>query len=192
MQNIIVAFPKAEGGRKLKSILTQSGCHVPATVISGNQALARANELRYGTVLTVARLSDMTWMDLFANIPEGFSMVILLPESQMEAAEEALTDASSKRVTFVPLPFVVGDLLRAIREADARAEAIRRRDKSRPRTRSPEQEAVIRQAKNLLMETRHMTEAAAHRYLQRRSMESQISLFESAQKVIVMLKKDDF
>lgn len=189
MQNIIVAFPKAEGGRKLKSILAQSGCHVPATVVSGNQALARANELRYGTVLTVARLADMTWVDLLSNIPEGFSMVILLPESQMEAAREALPDASSKRVMFVTLPFVVGDLLQAVRDADARAEAIRRRDKSHPRTRSPEQEAAIRQAKKLLMDTRHMTEAAAHHYLQRRSMESQDSLYECAQKVILMIEK---
>lgn len=189
MQSIIVAFPKAEGGRKLKSILTQSGCHVPATVASGNQALARANELRYGTVLTVARLSDMTWIDLWQNLPDGFSMVVLLPESRMEAARESLPDGGADRVRFLPLPFVVGNLLATIREADGRAEALRQRDKSRPRTRSPEQEAAIREAKQLLMDTRHMTEAAAHHYLQRRSMESQNSLYESAQKVILMLKK---
>ena len=95
MQNIIVAFPKAEGGRKLKNILTQSGWYVPATVVSGNQTLARANELRYGTVLTVSRLPDMTWIDLLQNLPEGFSMVILLPENQMENARTVLPDASS-------------------------------------------------------------------------------------------------
>ena len=189
MQSIIVAFPKPEGGRKLKSILTQSGCHVPATVASGNQALARANELRYGTVVTVARLSDMTWIDLWHNLPDGFSMVVLLPESRMETAKEALPEDASGRVAFLPLPFIVGDLLETVRAADSYAESVRRRNKSRPRTRSPEQEAVIREAKQLLMDVRHMTEAAAHHYLQRRSMESQNSLYESAQKVILMLKK---
>ena len=187
MQNIIVAFPKAEGGRKLKNILTQSGWYVPATVASGNQTLARANELRYGTVLTVSRLPDMTWIDLLQNLPEGFSMVILLPENQMENARVALPDASSKRVMFLPLPFVVGNLLESIREADQRAETIRRKDKTRPRTRSPKEDAAIRQAKQLLMDSRHMTENAAHHYLQRRSMKSQDSLYECAQKVILML-----
>ena len=114
-------------------------------------------------------------------------MVILLPENQMENARVALPDASSKRVMFLPLPFVVGHLLESIREADQRAETIRRKDKTRPRTRSPKEDAAIRQAKQLLMDSRHMTENAAHHYLQRRSMESQDSLYECAQKVILML-----
>lgn len=183
MSNVIVAFPKEESNQKLKSILMQCGYHVSCCCSSGNHVLNRALELRYGIVLTGYRMKDMIWDELRNLLPGGFQVVLLLSEAQAERIGQLPAGTN-----YVTVPFVVGDLLEAVKTASASADTIRYRDKNRPRKRTSQELAEIKEAKELLMEQRHMTEAAAHRYLQRRSMESQVSLTECAQKVIRMLK----
>ena len=49
------------------------------------------------------------------------------------------------------------------------------------------QEAVIKEAKELLMARNHMTEEEAHRYLQRCSMDSGTNVVETAQMVLSLM-----
>lgn len=183
MRNVIVAFPKEETNQKFKSILQQYGYHVLGICSSGNHVLNRAGECQYGIVLTGFRMKDMAWDELREKLPAGFCMILLLPEAKQEAAP-----GNGKHDTIcLTVPFVIRELLQALEAADAETEAVRRRDKSKPKKRTAQEIADIAGAKALLMEQRGMTEAAAHRYLQRRSMESQVSLAECAQKVIRMM-----
>ena len=63
---------------------------------------------------------------------------------------------------------------------------IRKRKKRRaqPKVRDPEEQKVIEEAKRILMEHNHMTEAEAHRYIQKCSMDSGTNMLETAQMVI--------
>lgn len=192
MPNVIVAFPKEESSRKFKSILSQCGYQASVIAKSGSQILNRANELRYGVVLTGYRMGDLLWNELGENLPEGFCMVLLLAENRLEEVRSSeLLQKKDGRTFVLEVPFVIADLLEIMEKASVKTESIRRRDKQKPRKRSPEEIAAINRAKDLLMEKRKMNETAAHHYLQRRSMESQVSMAECAQKVIRMLEETE-
>ena len=53
-----------------------------------------------------------------------------------------------------------------------------------PPKRKEEEQKLIRTAKELLMDVNRMTEAEAHRFLQKRSMDSGMKLAEMAQYII--------
>ena len=53
-----------------------------------------------------------------------------------------------------------------------------------PPQRREEEQQLIRRAKELLMDINRMTEAEAHRFLQKRSMDSGMKLAEMAQYII--------
>lgn len=67
-------------------------------------------------------------------------------------------------------------------------EAVRRKkkQKEKPKVRNAEDEAVIQNAKLLLMERNNMTEEEAHRYLLKRSMDNSVSLVETAQMLLAL------
>ncbi len=54
----------------------------------------------------------------------------------------------------------------------------------RPARRCPEEEALLSQAKGLLMDRRGMTEEQAHRFLQKRSMDGGVKLADTARQVL--------
>ena len=125
----------------------------------------------------------MTWEELSKNLPQGFRMILMIPEARRE-----YIPAESGETLFITIPFVIRELLDALERSGERVDAIRHRDKAQPKKRTLQEMENIKKAKELLIQKREMTEAAAHRYLQRRSMESQISMVECAQKVIRMLE----
>ena len=62
----------------------------------------------------------------------------------------------------------------------------KRKRKLKPRARSDEDKMAISRAKEILMENHGMTEEEAHRYLQKRSMDSGTNLAEMARMVLEM------
>ena len=64
----------------------------------------------------------------------------------------------------------------------------RRRQRLSPRERKPEEMALIKEAKCLLMERNHMSEEEAHRYIQKCSMDSSTSMVETAKMVLTTMQ----
>lgn len=62
----------------------------------------------------------------------------------------------------------------------------RKRKKIRPE-KNPEQQKIIREAKELLMARNHMSEEEAHKYLQKCSMDSGTNLVETAGMVLSIM-----
>ena len=78
-------------------------------------------------------------------------------------------------------PVSKGDLIASVRMLLQVGHRLERFIKPR---RSEEEQAIIRQAKEVLMERHGMTEAQAHRFLQKRSMDSGAKLIQTAQMVL--------
>ena len=64
-----------------------------------------------------------------------------------------------------------------------------RKAKQKPKVRSEEELALLKAAKELLMERNHMTEEEAHRYIQKCSMDSGTGMVETAQMVLTMMRE---
>ena len=60
----------------------------------------------------------------------------------------------------------------------------RRKQKNQPKERKQEEQALIRQAKELLMERNHMSEPESYRYIQKCSMDSGTNMVEMAQMIM--------
>ena len=93
------------------------------------------------------------------------------------------------KIVCLPAPFKMGDLVSTVRMIEqTQAEQRRRMRRQPPPKRREEDQKAIDTAKAILMERNRMTEPEAHKYLQKCSMDSQVSLIEAAQMVISLYK----
>lgn len=180
MTNIIVAFSKLEDGRNIKNILVRNGYQVVAVCTSGAQAIAAADGLNGGLVVSGYRFEDMIYQELKNCLPQEFSLLLIASPSRMG-------DTPQEGVIYLPMPLKVCDLLGTVEMMVQAQTRLRRKQRGRPKERIKEEQALIAHAKALLMERNNMTEAEAHRYIQKCSMDSGTNLVETAQMVISLI-----
>lgn len=182
MTNVIVAFPKAEDAKNIKNILVKNGFRVAAVCTSGAQAISSSDELTRGVVVCGCRLKDMVYSELYDCLPRGVQMLLVASPSQW-------TGRAPEEVVCLGLPLKVHDLISTL-EMMTKSQ-VRRRKKSglQPRERSQEEQAILKQAKELLMDRNHMTESEAHRYIQKCSMDSGTNMVETAQMIMSLINQ---
>lgn len=181
MINIIVALPKPEEAKGIRSILMKNGFSVTAVCTTGAQALSQADELNDGIVICGYKLTDMMYSELHECLPEGIDMLLMVSGSVMN-------DCLDNNIVCLCMPIKVHELIDTV---SMMCQAIRRRRKKakqQPRERNEKETAYIKEAKELLMIRNNMTEEEAHRYIQKCSMDSGTNMVETAQMILAMLK----
>lgn len=180
MTNIIVAFSKPEDGRNIKGILVRNGFQVAAVCMSGSQAIAAAEGLGGGIVVSGCRFEDMQYDELRQCLPRTFDMLLISSPSRW-------TGQAVDHVIRLPMPLKVQDLLSTLEMMVQAQRRFASKPHDRPRKRSMQEQELIARAKGLLMERNNMTESEAHRYIQKCSMDSGTNLVETAQMVISLI-----
>ena len=101
----------------------------------------------------------------------------------MEGAQDRLEWCDTEEICQLPEPVRRGDLLASVR---IQLQLARRRVSKYPGHihRSEEENQLVAQAKALLMDRHGMTEAQAHRFLQKESMDHGYKLAETARIVL--------
>ena len=178
--NVIVAFPKAENGRSIKSILIKHGFRVGKVCATGAQALQCADGLSEGILVCASRLQDMPYTQLREYLPPSFEMLVLAPPNALEG--EAMD-----HVVCLPMPMKVHELVSTMEMMAYSLERRKRRRKAHPPARTQEDQQTIQKAKELLMERNHMAEEEAYRYIQKCSMDTGTGMTETAQMVLSMM-----
>ena len=169
---IIVAFPKPEDSRAIRSLLSRNGFNVVANCTTGASAINRADDIGEGIIITGYKLPDML-----------YSEVILL------ASKSRLMEDNTGVAT-LEMPLKVRDLINSVEMMENQILAKRHKKKGKPGARSPKDQAIINQAKEALMTVQNLTEEQAHRYLQKNAMDSGCTMVEVAKMVSVMLYRD--
>ena len=182
MTNIIVAFSKPEDGKNIKGILMRSGFQVVAVCAPGAQAITAAESVNSGIVVSGYRFEDMLFRDLYQNLPENFEMLLVASQNRVG------DDLDYKHLVYLPMPLKVHDLIATLSMMCEAQIRLKKKLKQRPQPRSEEDRLLITKAKELLMDRNHMTEAEAHRYLQKCSMDSGTGMVETAQMVISLIQ----
>lgn len=177
MANVIVAFSKPEDAKNIKNILIRNGFQVTAVCSSGAQALARAGDLGSGILVCGCRLADMMYDELGECLPPEFQMLLVTSPRRQPAVCGA-------NMMCLSTPLKVHDLVSTLEMMSISQARRRRKRRQEPQKRSEEEQAVLNQAKGILMERNHMTEEEAHRYIQKCSMDSGTNLVETARMVI--------
>ena len=182
MTNIIVVFQKIEDAKSIKNLLVRSGFRVTAVCTSGAQAISYADDFNCGIVICGYKVSDMIYSELHENLPSGFEMLLM-------ASQRLLSDSVGMNIMSLAMPLKVHDLVNTVEMMSAGIERRRKKQKLKPKERNPEEEATIREAKELLMVRNHMTEEEAFRYIQKCSMDSSTNMVETAQMVLTMMQQ---
>lgn len=177
MTNVVVVFPKLEDAKSLRNLLVRNGYQVAAVCTTGAQAVHCADGLVNGVMVSAYKLPDMMYSEVKEYLPSGFDMVLLASRNHLEECGDVVT---------VPMPFAVRDFLNTM---DMVSQSVLRRKKKKqqkPAVRKEGDRNVIDEAKAVLMTRNHLTEAEAHRYIQKCSMESGSNLVETAQMLLTM------
>lgn len=179
MFRIIVGFPKLEDATNIKNVLVRYGYEVSEPCSLGSQVISLANNLDGGIVVCGYRFTDMHYSELNDYLPRGFEMLLVATPQKLEYCQD-------NNIVCLPMPVKTQDLLHTLQMMMYRYHQKKKKEKEKPKIRSLEEQSVIRKAKLVLMERNNMTEAEAHRYLQKCSMDSQTSLVEVSLMVLQM------
>lgn len=181
MVNIIVALPKIEDARGIRSVLIKNGIPVSAVCSTGAQALNHLRDLNDGIVICGYKMKDMVYSELHECLPPGFDMLLM-------ASQAVLNDCLDNDIMCLAMPLKVHNLINTVDLMCQTVMRRRRRAKAKPRERRPEEEAYIKEAKEVLMSRNNMTEEEAYRYIQKCSMDSSTNMVETAQMVLTMMR----
>lgn len=174
MDRIIVAFPSAEAQRRIVKLLEIDGCAPACCCAAGAEAIRAARKLGSAVIVCGFHLRDMTANDLAAALRDTAALLVVSTGANLDFCEgENLFKLSTPthRADF----FASLDLLRRFEAKNFRHPAPPRRE---------EEQRLIRRAKELMMDINRMTEAEAHRFLQKRSMDTGLKLTDTARLIV--------
>lgn len=174
MVSIIVLFPKPSDARNIRNILVRSGIEVTAVCTTGNQVIGRIEDLEDGLIVCGYKYADMMmYHELYTYLPENFEMLVITSRAHQE---EVLNDD----IVCLPMPIKIYSLVDHVQSILSSIEKRKKRQRRKLFERSPEEKAIIESAKSLLMQNSGLTEAQAHEYLQKRSMDSGMNMVDTA------------
>lgn len=184
MGRALIVSAGASSNEYLSGHLAELGYSRPVIVPSGAEARRRMLESDFELIVVNAPLPDEFGHELCVSAVEHTDAgVVFLVRAA--AAEQMIASVSSQGVLLLSKPFTTTLFRQAIHMAAAsnhrlkriRAENLRLQDKIA-------QIRLVSRAKCCLVETRHMTEAEAHRYIEKQAMDTRRDRTEIAQEVL--------
>lgn len=176
MGNIVVAMPKIEDARRLAGALRSKGYNVDMVCSKGSEALHCIKSRNCGVLVCGYRLQDMSHIELLEYMPKYFEMILVTSESKL--------DSCADRAVKITLPLHIPALANEVRNALDRVEKQLNHDKKGPGSRSEADRKIIENAQQVLMNERGLGRIESYRYIQKRSMDSSVSMVQMAERII--------
>ena len=170
MNHLIVAFETEAASRRVCELLAASSLPVRSVCRSGAEVLRMVQYMGGGVVICGVKLTDMTADQLYDDL-DGQAFLLAA------AKPEALEMCENPRIFRLPLPtnrYALAAAVQMLTQLEGMSASAHSR---------PDQE-IIQKAKILLETNGSMTEEEAHRYLQKRSMQSRRKRAEVAADVV--------
>lgn len=180
LTSVIVVFPKIEDAKNIKNLLIRSGFNVIMACTTGAQALHQIDHLDEGIVVCGYKMADMIYSELREYMPAQFEMLLV-------ASQNLWSECSGNNLVCLAMPIKVHELVNTLQMMVQTLERKKRKAKQKGKIRTPEEKALMLEAKHLLMERNNMTEEEAHRYIQKCSMDSGTNMVETAQMVLSIM-----
>jgi len=177
---IIVVFPNKDNATNIRNLLTRGGMTVSGVCTTGAQAIQYADALDEGIVVCGYKLKDMMYTDLREYLPDSFEMLLI-------ASKDKWQNGDANGVMGLSMPIKVYDLMNTMDMMLRTISRRRKKKKLEQKNRNPQQQELIKKAKLLLMDRNNMSEAEAHRYLQKSSMDSGTNMVETAEMVLSIM-----
>lgn len=177
MWKVIVAFENGANSVRIKEILESSGDFSCLICPSAAGVKRTVRKLRVRTVVCGFKLADQSCEDMYHDLPEGCSMLMVAPQTRLELCE-------TEEIFKLQSPVRRDELLSSVRMlAQFQRAAPKGRGKP-PVQRTAEEQALVNRAKAVLMDRYGMTEEQAHRFLQKQSMDAGARLTDTAKLIL--------
>lgn len=176
MRRIIVAFERQSSCEKLRRLVESRDEFSCVLCRSGAQVRRAAQNLRPEIVVCGFKLADESSEAVFYDLPPACSMLMLASPAHLELCEAG-------EILKLPTPVRRTELLAALRMLSRLS-----RGQAQPEPVSPPDERqLVAGAKARLCERFTMTEAQAHRFLQKKSMDAGLKMAQTAKAVLESL-----
>lgn len=171
MERIILAFSKDETIVKFRRMLDGSGFEVCAVAHSAAELFRLLSDV--GTVLIIMgyKLRDGNLDDIYDNLRPGQRIMSIVKAEHQDMIE-------NEEIFVLPLPVGRERLISSVRILLGDLDGKPRYD------RSAADEVVIEKAKLYLMEKYRMSEQQAHRFIQKRSMNTGSKFADTARQIL--------
>lgn len=180
MSSVLVANAIADNAKKIAAVLRTSGLNIGCVCTTGSQTIDFANRHYHGGVIVCsAKLTDMSALNLPEIIGPNYDFLFLL-KSQQANVSETLSCAS------LILPVNRMDLISSVNMLLNLSDSSSLTIKKKLAEGNFDEKQVIGQAKNRIMVRNHFTEAQAHRFIQKKSMDSGKKMIETAMIILDM------
>ena len=130
--SIVIALPKIEDAKKIRSILQNHGYPVASVCNTVAGALAGTSELDYGILICGYHFADGFYRDILEDLPTGFELVFLASRRYIESAPMGLLS--------VELPMKTSDLVNTVEMIFSAQERRRKKEKRKPKSRSEKEQ----------------------------------------------------
>ena len=133
-----------------------------------------------GIIVAFPKAQDGT---AIKNLVEGRFEMLLVASKQRLLEDET-------GIAMLEMPIKVRDFLNSIEMMENNLFERTRKKKRKPGQRTKEEQAVINQAKEVLMDKNNMSENEAHRYIQKSAMDSGRTMVETAEMILAIMYKE--
>lgn len=185
MDNIIVAFLSNDSAQKIRNVLKENGYQVLGVCTTGAQVIELANRHdKGGVIISGLKLNDMLATDMLDVLSENYELLLLLTSNQVDL--EVSNGVSSLTLPLNRLDFVetVNMLLKTSGSENRMRSKNKKAEQERKPERSPEDKEIVEKAKAVLMERNNFTEMQAHRFIQKKSMDTGKKMVETARIIL--------
>ena len=97
--SIVIALPKIEDAKKIRTILNRHGLTVASVCSSVSNALASISELDSGVLICGYKLTDAYYKDALDNLPQYFEMLLLASQRIIDEAPNSVSAVQIRSMT---------------------------------------------------------------------------------------------
>lgn len=173
MIRTVVAIENQRVSAAVCAALEHGGIPVRTRCRTGAEAIRAVRKMGGGVVICSFLLPDMSANELRGSLSDTALFIVAAKPGQLELCSPGMLT--------LPLPASSSELLEL---AEKLVSEDRRRAETMAPKRSPQEQRIVDEAKRLVMARYGISEAAAHRYIQHRSMDTGLPLAEAAQKIV--------
>lgn len=170
VERIVLAFSKDDTAEKIRVMLEGSEYTVSAICHSHAEIMRAIADMDRVTVIMGYKLPDAVADDVAEDLRQGQRLVSIIKAEHrdMIASEDVfvITLPVNRQTLLSSLGVLTGETSRA------------------KKVRTPEEEKIIQRAKLYLMEHHQMDEAQAHRFIQKRSMDTGTKFIDMARTIL--------
>ena len=178
MENMIIGFSKQEKCEAVKEVLITNGFMDISVCLSGAEVLRAANQGGGGVVICGLKLKDMMCYEISDALPLDYGLLVLLSRNQAEMMYRDDIFSLVLPVHKIDLIKTVQMILELTRKGNTEVSHADKKERSKEDT------ILIERAKLMLMNRYNWTEKAAHRFIQKTSMDTGRKMVDTAKVIL--------